>query len=224
MFIGHLGVGLALKRADRNINVGILIFAALFFDFILGALVLLGVEHVVVPANYRDLHYLTFSFPYSHGLLAAFLWSTLALLAAERVWPKGKQPGTRIPWIIAVAVFSHFLTDLIVHVAEMPVAGARSYMLGLGLWNHLYAALVLEGLLVVAGLTLYLKSAGNVGRPAKYGMILFMIFLSASAIIGQAISTVPPGPRALAVVWLVQAIVVAGIAFWLDRERPAVAA
>jgi hypothetical protein len=224
MFIGHLGVGLALKRVDRNINVGILIFAALFLDFILGALVLLGVEQVVVPANYRDLHYLTFSFPYSHGLLAALLWSVLAMLVGGWLWPEGKPCRTRVPWIVAVAVFSHFVTDLIVHIAEMPLAGARSYKLGLGLWNHLHAALMLEGLLVVAGLTLYLRAAGNIGRPAKYGMTVFMIFLSAFAIGGQMLSTVPPDPRALALVWLVQAVVVAGITFWLDRERPAITA
>ena len=224
MFIGHLGVGLALKRADRNINVGILIFATLFLDFVLGALVLLGVEQVAVPANYRQLHYLTFSFPYSHGLLAALLWSALALLVAARLCPEGKRSSAKLPWIVAVAVFSHFLTDMIVHIPEMPLAGAGSYKLGMGLWNHLYLALMLEGLLVVIGLTLYLRSTGKIGRPAKYGMTLFMILLAVLAIGGQAISTVPPAPRALAVVWLAQTIVVAGIAFWLDRERPAVTA
>ncbi|MFI5173300.1 MAG: hypothetical protein ACHQKY_00470 [Terriglobia bacterium] len=224
MFIGHLGVGLALKRADRRINVGVLLFAALFLDFVLGALVLLDVEQVYVPANYRQLRYMTFSFPYSHGLLAAFLWSALAGLATRLIWPQDKGGRARVSWIVAAAVFSHFLTDLIEHVAEMPVAGAGSYKLGLGLWNHLYAALALEAMLVAAGLVLYLKSAAGAGRIAKYGMVFFMILLSALAIAGQAYSTVPPAPRALALTWLLQAIAVAGIALWLDRDRLAVRA
>jgi hypothetical protein len=219
MFIGHLGVGLALKRADRRINVGVLLFAALFLDFVLGALVLLDVEQVYVPANYLRLRYLTFSFPYSHGLLAAFSWSALAGLAIRLIWPQNKGGRARVSWIVAAAVFSHFLTDLIEHVAEMPLAGAGSYKLGLGLWNHLYAALALEAMLVVAGLVLYLKSAVGAGRNAKYGMVFFMILLSALAIAGQAFSTVLPAPRALALTWLLQAIAVAGIALWLDRDR-----
>jgi len=42
--IGDVAVGLALKRADRRINVGWLVFAALLPDFLLGWFVLAGWE------------------------------------------------------------------------------------------------------------------------------------------------------------------------------------
>ena len=55
MLIGHLGVGLALKKTEPKINVGWLFFMALFFDFLLGIFVLLGLEQVQIPENYDEL-------------------------------------------------------------------------------------------------------------------------------------------------------------------------
>lgn len=73
MFVGHLGVALGLKRAEPRLNLGLLCFATLLLDFLLGLFVLLGIEQVHVPATYAALHYLTFTFPFSHGLLAHLL-------------------------------------------------------------------------------------------------------------------------------------------------------
>ena len=77
MFVGHLGVGLTLKKIEPKINLGILFFASLFIDFLLGLFVLAGLEQVIVPNAYSQLHYLNFSFPYSHGLLAVVIWSLI---------------------------------------------------------------------------------------------------------------------------------------------------
>lgn len=35
----------------------------------------MGLEHAYVPLNFDRLHYLTFSFPYSHGFVASVIWS-----------------------------------------------------------------------------------------------------------------------------------------------------
>ena len=78
MLAGHLAVALALKPAEKRLNLGILFFAALFADFLLGILVLVGIEQVHIPANFGNVHYLTFTFPYSHGLLASIIWSLIA--------------------------------------------------------------------------------------------------------------------------------------------------
>ena len=63
MFVGHLGAALALKRADRRINLGTLLFAAMLFDLLLWIFVMLGIESVVVPPGFSTRHYLTFVFP-----------------------------------------------------------------------------------------------------------------------------------------------------------------
>jgi hypothetical protein len=78
MGIGHVAVGLALKRGDQKINVGWLVFAALLPDFLLGWFVLAGLESYAAPPNYASVHYLLFTFPWSHGLVADMVWAALA--------------------------------------------------------------------------------------------------------------------------------------------------
>jgi hypothetical protein len=65
--IGHVAIGLGLKSADRRSNAGLLIFAALFADFLLGCFALAGWESYQVPRDYAHKHYLLFTFPWSHG-------------------------------------------------------------------------------------------------------------------------------------------------------------
>src|SRR5689334_19932365 len=116
MFAGHLAAGLALKKAEPRVNLGILFFASLFADFLLGLFVLFGIEQVHVPANFADIHYLMFTFPYSHGLLASLLWSLLAFLVVQPLWRKKREQKRRAGLVIALAVFSHFLLDWLVHI------------------------------------------------------------------------------------------------------------
>src|SRR5215472_16379951 len=111
MGIGHVAVGLGLKFTDRRINVGWLIFAALLPDFLLGWFALAGLESYAAPRDYAAVHYLLFTFPWSHGLLADLAWATIAGVVA---WGIARRPTVAI--IVAVAVLSHFLLDGIVHV------------------------------------------------------------------------------------------------------------
>ena len=87
MFAGHVGAALALGRAERRLNVGVLITAALLLDVALWLFVLMGWESVSIPADFVRTHQPEFVFPYSHGLSAGVLWSALAgatMLAAMR--------------------------------------------------------------------------------------------------------------------------------------------
>jgi hypothetical protein len=78
MGIGHVAVRLGLKRAECGINVGWLIFAALLPDFLLGWFALAGWETYQAPADYAVGHYLLFTFPLSHGLIAEIGWAAVA--------------------------------------------------------------------------------------------------------------------------------------------------
>lgn len=75
MFAGHLGAGLILKRINPSVNLGLLFLATLFLDVILWVFILLGIESIRVPADFQQRHYLTFFFPYSHGLVFSILGS-----------------------------------------------------------------------------------------------------------------------------------------------------
>ena len=68
MGIGHVAVGLGLKSADRRLNVGFLIFAALFADFLLGWFTLAGWESYEVPPDYASKHYLLDGIVHVKGL------------------------------------------------------------------------------------------------------------------------------------------------------------
>ena len=219
MFVGHLGVGLALKKVEPKINLGVLFFASLFIDILLGFFILAGWEQVMVPDAYSKLHYLHFSFPYSHSLLAVVIWSLILFGAAYLALPGGSRSKVKASMVLSAAVFFHWICDWIEHPPQLPVAGNNSNMLGLGLWNNLGIALALEVVLVTVGTILYLKAAKKIGRTGRWGIVTLMILLTSVAIISQLTVTQAPEQKAFAVSIIVQAIIVFGLATWIDRNR-----
>lgn len=197
MFAGHLGVGLALKGCCKNVSLGALLFAALPLDIVLWVLVLFGVEAVLTPADYRTAADLTFTFPYSHSLVASLTWSVLGA-AMYVLWWSNRPARMRAALVITIAVFSHFALDWLVHIPELPVAGNNSYKLGLGLWRHLPVAWCVEGLVVVAGVRLYLKTV-KLTAIRKVILISIMTFVMALTVIGQSRQAPPPTPTQMGV-------------------------
>jgi hypothetical protein len=193
MFVGHLGVGLGLKKIDNRINLGWIFFASLFPDFLLGILILFGLEKLIIPENYAQLHYLEFSFPFSQSTKAALIFSC--------------------------AIFLHFITDLIVHSPDIPLFSHDSYKIGFGLWNHMTIALVFEISLVIVGLIIYLKSTNSGGFGAKYGIITLMTILVIFNVLGQTIAPAPGGSIGPAISFIAQPLIISGIAYWLDKKR-----
>src|SRR5262245_28014615 len=124
MFAGHLAAGLVLKKVERRLNLGWLFFATLFHDFLLGILVLLGLEQVHIPSNFAQTHYLTFTFPYSHGLAASIFWSLLGFGITYALLPRwSSSERKRAGLAISLVVFSHFILDWMVHIPEIPLLG-----------------------------------------------------------------------------------------------------
>src|SRR5262249_19933008 len=146
MGIGHVAVGLSLKRVDRRINAGWLIFAALLPDFLLGWFVLAGLESYAAPGDYASAHYLLFTFPWSHGLLADLAW---AAIGGGIAWGLAKRRAAAV--LVVVAILSHFLLDGIVHVKGLPLAGSEGPAFGLGLWRNLPLELFIEAAMAALG-------------------------------------------------------------------------
>ncbi|SEB21725.1 hypothetical protein [Variovorax sp. YR216] len=197
MFAGHIGVGLALGRAERRVNVGVFIAAALFLDLVLWLFVLLGWESVTLPADFASTHQAEFVFPYSHGLLAAVGWSAVAGSAAFVSYGRPGSSRLRVAGLLATAVFSHWLLDALVHRPELPLAGADSPQVGLGLWHDMPAALLVEAIIVVLGLCLFIPGC-RLSRGRRAALTVLSLVVLVFTVVGMTIAPPPPSPRAMA--------------------------
>lgn len=215
MFVGHLGVGLALSSRSRRFRLGTLLGGVMLLDVLLGLFVLAGWEQVIVPADFASGHYLEFVFPYSHGLAATLVWSALAAaLAGSGVLLIGR--GSAGAWVAAAAVASHFLCDAVEHVRGLPLLGEGSPHLGLGLWRTMGWALVLELLLLAGGMGLFLRSRRGLPRPRRWVLVCVLGGLAVTQAIGQLAGAPPPPAPALAASWIGQTAVLVLLGLWAD--------
>ena len=220
MFAGHVGAALALGSGARRVNAGVLIFAALGLDLILWTLVLAGVEHAIVPADFARRRYFVFDFPYSHGLAASLGWSLLAACitgVATRSWQTGRG---RAAAIVAAAVFSHWMLDALVHGTELPLLGPGSRLVGLGLWDHLPVELAVEAAIAAIGLVLFLSGSG-LSRLRTRGLALIVLTVIAMTVVGMTVAPAPSDMRQPAIVSFVMISVLSALGGWLGADdRP----
>jgi membrane-bound metal-dependent hydrolase YbcI (DUF457 family) len=69
----------------------------------------------ITTASPLDLYYM----PYTHSLIGALVWSALAAFVYKLV--RGAKASRGAALIIALAVFSHWILDLIVHRPDLPI-------------------------------------------------------------------------------------------------------
>lgn len=217
MFAGHVGAAMAIARAERRVNVGVFIGAALVLDMLLWLFILLGWESVAIPADVSSTRLPVFVFPYSHGLLAAAIWSAAAGVLAYVAYSRIAEARRRIAALVAAATFSHWLLDALVHRPEMPLVGAASAKVGLGLWQSLPVALVLEAAVVVLGMGLFLPGSG-LSRGKSFALALLALVVLAFTVLGMTMAPPPPSAFAMAASSLATLIGVCALAVWLGRR------
>jgi hypothetical protein len=190
MLIGHYGPAFGLGAVRRSVPLWVLFIAVQWLDLAWALLVLAGVEKFRVVSGFTeaspfDLYYM----PYTHGLLGALLLSLLlgAIVAAIRRRERG-----RAFLVVAAAVFSHWLLDLVVHVPDMPLFD-NAMKVGFGLWRHVWISLPLELAVLVLGAWLY---ARHVPARRRRGDLWLWIFVAALAAL-QIYSTFAPPPTAV---------------------------
>lgn len=217
MWAGHLGAALALKRADRELSLGWLFLAAQLQDVILWVLVLAGVEHVTIPDDYATRHYLHFDFPYSHSLPASVAFTLLTAIAT--VLAAGRRADGKRRWraagLLAAAVLSHFVLDVIVHPAEPRPDGNTT--IGMGLWDAMPIALAVELAITLGGLALWRRGAIRDGCASIRGVIVLVVVVAALTVASMTVAPAPTSATAVAVTSLASALAVSAIAGKLDR-------
>lgn len=216
MFVGHYAVSLALKKFEKRVSLGILFLAVQFVDILFFPFVILGIERVNIVQNFTqstlfELEYM----PYTHSLLASMLWAGAAYALFRWVIVKKNS----VALVVALAVFSHWLFDLIVHTPDLPLWSDASLKLGFGLWNSAIATFALEGALLVSALWLYLRSTSATTVVGKYGMSGFVILLLLLNVVNIFGPLMGDSKLALAISALTSYFLFAAVAFWLDRRR-----
>lgn len=211
MFVGHYGVSFSAKKVERSIPLWVLFLAVQFLDVLWAPFILLGIEKVrIVPgftaSNPLDLYYM----PYSHSLVAALLWSC----AGGVVYQVVARPSRRqASFVVGLAVFSHWVLDLVVHRPDLPLYG-NSAKVGLGLWNAPALAFGLEAVLLFGGMWVGLggRLAGSLGTLI-FGVL--MLGIQAYVFFGPP----PTSDRAAASTALIAYAVFAIVIWWLQDRR-----
>jgi membrane-bound metal-dependent hydrolase YbcI (DUF457 family) len=213
VFIGHYGVGFAAKKADGSIPLWVLFISVQLLDCAWAPFVLLGIEKVrIVPgitaSNPLDLYYM----PFTHSLLAAALWSAGAFAVYRLAAPKATRTASLV---VAVAVFSHWVLDFVVHRPDLPLYDDAAKV-GLGLWNHPALALGLEIAVLFGGMWLYFRT-GAPRRMPTVALGLAMVAIQAYVFFGSP----PASDREAAVTALAAYAVFALVIHLLEGRRGA---
>jgi len=212
MFIGHPAVGFASQQAAPRTSLGWLIAAPMFADLLWPILLLLGVEHVrIQPGNTAMTPFDFYDYPWSHSLLTLTLWG--ALLGGG-YWLRTRYARGGV--LIFLGVISHWVLDWLTHRPDLPLwPGGPKY--GLGLWNHVAAAVIVEVAIFAIGIAIYLWTTRALDRIGSLGMWAFILFL-AFVYVGNLTGPPPPGVKAVAWVTLLTWLFPFWAA-WFDRHR-----
>jgi membrane-bound metal-dependent hydrolase YbcI (DUF457 family) len=211
MLIGHYAPALALQRLRPSIPLWALFVAAQAVDILWGVFILTGLEHVRIVPGFTDSNSLDlYDMPYSHSVVATVVWSAgFALL-----WRAFRRPAQRRgeALVIGLAVASHFVLDLVVHVPDLPVVGSLGAKWGFGLWRHRELALFLECTIFVLAALVWWQGREN--RRARAAIVLgtMTALLVASYYIPE-----PPTPDTMAVSGLATYAACAFAAWWAMR-------
>jgi membrane-bound metal-dependent hydrolase YbcI (DUF457 family) len=212
MFIGHFAVGFASKKVAPRASLLPLMAAPLLLDLLWPFFLLSGWEEVrISPGDTRFTPLEFVSYPLSHSLLTSLLWALLFALAY--------LAGTRYrrgSLVIALGVLSHWFLDALTHRPDLPLYPGSSRV-GLGLWNSVAGTMIVESVMLAAGVWAYVSATRPRDKAGSYGfwslvVVLVLLYL------GNARGTPPPDLRTLILlslgVW-----VLLSWAGWADRHR-----
>lgn len=217
MFVGHYGPAFAGKASEKRLPLWLLFLAVQWLDVVWSALVMLNVEKLRIVQGFTqgsslDLYYM----PYTHGLLGAAALSA-ALGAVTALFFKERRAA--IGAVVAGAVFSHWMLDLVVHVQDLPLLG-DGFKVGFGLWRHLWISLPLELATLIAGAAIYARAMPTQTRLGDAWLWTFVAAMAVLQVYGS-FGPRPESPLAEAHTALVAYMVLAGLAGLVDWARAA---
>ncbi|HUL74092.1 MAG TPA: hypothetical protein VLT86_13380 [Vicinamibacterales bacterium] len=213
MFVGHLAVALGTKKIEPRLPLWVLTSAAFGLDLLWPLFLLVGLETVrIEPGNtaFTPLNFV--SYPWSHSLLMSVVWGAIAGHFA-RVHFKSYRVGI----VVAAVVVSHWVLDYVAHRPDLPLwpGGPK---VGLGLWDSVGGTIEVEGLLLAAGVAIYVHTTRARDAVGKWAFVAFVVTLSAAWLSGP-FTPPPPSLAALIGMALLMIALVPAWSAWIDRHR-----
>jgi len=168
MFAGHFGLAAGVKAKTPEVPLWALVLGTQLLDVAFLPLLFAGIE-TIDDRHGGGYGELIIHADYTHSLLGAIVLAVLAGLAAYRRW------GRRAGYVLGAVVFSHWLLDLIMHRADMPILPGNMGnlpLLGFGVWRYKGVSIGLELTLLATGFTMYLlyslKRSDGRNRKSAY--------------------------------------------------------
>jgi membrane-bound metal-dependent hydrolase YbcI (DUF457 family) len=215
MFIGHYALGLAAKRLAPRTSLGTLFAAPTLADLLWPIFLLLGWEHAhVVPGRNPFLTLWLDDYPLSHSLFTLLVWGALFGYVYRR-----RTGDQRAALVIGLLVVSHWVLDFITHRPDEPLYPGGPEV-GLGLWNYPVATVIVESVMLLAGVVIYLRTTrarNAIGRWGFWGLIVLL----AGGYYSSLFTPSPTDIKALAIGGIIFGWVFVLFAWWVDRHRDA---
>ena len=219
MFLGHLAVAFAAKKAAPEVSLGTLFIAAELADLLWPVFFVLGMEDFEIRPGITAVTPFEFTrYPYSHSLVALLGWAIIFTV----VYAIARGARLRVLVVLAATVLSHWVLDVLTHIPDMPVTIHGDLRIGLGLWNSITGTLLVELLMFAVGLFLYVRTTRAVDRLGRVGLSSLIAFLVVTYL-GSVFGPPPPSKLALALTGLAMWLLVAW-AYWVDRHRQSILA
>lgn len=183
MFVGHYGVALAARGAEKRLPLWVYFLAVQWVDVVWTVLIYFGVERVSIQPGANPSGPLVFEYyPYTHSLAAGLAWAAIAFMG-YRVLTR-MRGSQRVAAFLALAVLSHWFLDLLVHQPDLPLY-PDGMKVGLGLWNHPMVELVVELALLTAGLVYYFKQSPELSKARRIALVVLCLVIVAIQLAGD---------------------------------------
>lgn len=215
MFIGHFGVSFAAKKFAPQVSLATLFVATQFVDILWPFLLVFGVEKVAVKPGYTETNAFEFlHYPYTHSLFMGLVWG---VIVGGIHWLVKRDYRSAL--VIGFCVLSHWLLDVIVHVADLPLSPFGDYKVGFGLWNHVVVTLIVEAAIFLGGVFIYTgvtKAKNKAGKWGLWTLVVLLLLLTLSNTFGP---TPPDSVMILFYSFVILMTIIIGLSYWVDKNR-----
>ena len=176
MIAGHFGLAAAIKGREPAVPLWALSLAVVWLDLAFLPLFVAGIETLEVPPGTSGYGAAIIHADWTHSVVGAALLSLLLGGLGGGAW--GRRAGV----VLGLAAASHWVLDLVVHRADLPVLPGNwggLPLLGLGLWRWPLASACAEAALVVLGAALYARAARSLPARRDLGRLNALLILLA---------------------------------------------